>query len=365
MKLAFTEDPAQRFLGEYLQKTEQVFEYALRKFDINATCAIIPAADLCLPHDVIRLCGGFATGCFVTWQCSTPVIPIDTNVNIDTSSIFWLDEIPTLTENDFLRLRRSIEEDSSYEWNFHKGNHFISLVRRNSDDRPALIIHSNEKEFKFQYNGLAPTEGNWYSDSIQTFSTNGRYIRLLVGEKVELFYEMAKLLEPFNVLRHRFIATQLLKRRKFEDEHHHHYYMPDRNSVAMGCFLQNKPSIVPIFSAPGMDISLFRPAYGGSNQITYQDETALLIPHGWGKTMLSLSEITPSSKGVTLNGRFYHNKPKVSIGKDPALVVREFDQNPSSPTSMFSLMARHTPGTVVETLTQIAWFNKDGYAAKQ
>lgn len=365
MLAAFPDDVAQQFLVRHLKRTEQVFMAALQEIDRNAHCEIFPAADLCLPHDVMRLCGGFATGCYVRWDCDTPIIPVDTNVNIDTSSIFWLDDFPTLTEDHFTSLRSRIERDSSYEWNFHKGNHFISLTVRKSDGRPALVVHSNEKEFKYQYNGLSPSTDNWYADSVQTYNVDNRFIRLLTGEKAILFFEIAKLMEPFNITRHRFIATQLLGGIPFDDEHHHHYYMPDSASVAMGCFIQDSPEVVPIFSAPGEDIALFFPAYGGKNEIEREGIKHLLVPHGWGKTVKGSLSVETSSERLLLNGRSYPNKELVSIGKDPDLMVRNFSPDPQSMRSMFQQMSWHTPGTVVDLLVQVAWFNKDGFKRSQ
>ncbi|MCF2435265.1 hypothetical protein LV779_14035 [Streptomyces thinghirensis] len=40
------------------------------------------------------LAEGFATGCLVEWACRVPVVPVDTTMNIDTSSVFWLDGDP-------------------------------------------------------------------------------------------------------------------------------------------------------------------------------------------------------------------------------------------------------------------------------
>ena len=184
---------------------------ALRTLDPAAECQVVPAADLGIPYDVLRLAGGFATGCFVEWQCGTPVMPIDTTMNIDTSSLFWLDGNPegAFTQARIEELRRQIDHESSYEWNFHRGNHFILTCRRNSDGRYGLLLHSNEKEFKDQFNGLCPTPGNWYEKSVQVFDGEPR-IRLLVGRKAALFSEFAHMLEEFNILRHRFVATMLM-----------------------------------------------------------------------------------------------------------------------------------------------------------
>src|SRR5947209_1093545 len=222
------QDHAQEFLIPYLQQSELCLKAALRELDSSSDCQIVPAADLCFPHDVIRIAGGFATGCVVEWQCSVPVIPVDTTVNIDTTSVFWLsDDISQqITEDEFTLLQKRIEGESSYMWNFHKGNHFITFFRSRASGRPALVIHSNEKEFKYQFNGLMPVDGNWFMDSVRTFRYGeSAYMRLLIGPKAVLFAEIAIMLERYNIDRHRFVANVLLRSRceVLEEYHKHHY----------------------------------------------------------------------------------------------------------------------------------------------
>jgi hypothetical protein len=347
----------------HLRKTEELFRQALRELDPEADCTITPAADLCLPHDVIRLAGGFATGCLVQWDCDVPVVPVDTTVNIDTSSIFWLDEFPEFDGEQFDQLRQDIEQRSSYEWNFHKGNHFIALCKRRSDGAPALVIHSNEKEFKYQYNGLMPVDGNWFMSDVSVFRTGNRYLRLLIGKKAELFAEISALMEPYNVVRHRFIASELLSGRAgiLHDEHHHHYNMPTPQSVAIGCFIAEPGDVRPIFSRAGSDISMFQVASGGANSVLVDGIEKLLVPHGWGKTVKDRLSIAYDEQILTLNDVTFENRPLSSIGKHPDLVVREFDESPGAPRSLFSLMEHHTPGAVIDSLQQLASYTKDGF----
>lgn len=357
-------DKAQQYLEWHLGRTEELMLATLRTMDPDASAAITAAADLCLPHDVIRIAGGFATGCVVQWRCSTPVIPVDTTVNIDTSSLFWLDSVPDLDHGDFEALRERIENDSSYEWNFHKGNHFISIVESTSDGRPAMVIHSNEKEFKYQFNGLMPVEGNWFMDEVETFRRGDHYIRLLIGDRAKLFREIAKLMEPFNVARHRFVADVLLrgKAKVLSDYHKHHYYMPTEESVAIGCFLCDPGEVVPIFSRAGSEIHLFEPRDGGSNSIDVPGlGKKLVVPHGWGKTMATDISIVYDESLFTINGQSYEVRPLASLGTHPDLIVRQFAETPEHPESIYSRMQHHTPGTVVERLRQKASYSRLGY----
>ena len=357
-------DAVQPFLLGHLRSTEQLFLSALRELDSAATCRISAAADLCIPHDVIRIAGGFATGCLVQWTSNVPVIPVDTTVNIDTSSIFWLDREPELTAEDFTNLQVKVEDESSYEWNFHKGNHFISICRRRSDGRPALVIHSNEKEFKYQFNGLMPVPGNWFMEDVRVFRRGGQYLRLLIGDKVPLFVEIAKLMEPYNIVRHRFLASVLLEgRARFQDDQHkHHYWMPNAQAVAIGCFLCNENETVPIFSRPGGDIALFTATAGGSNRVAIPGlEESLLVPHGWGKSVRNSVEVTYDEQLFTMNGVSFEVQPKVTLGVHPDLIVRNFADDPESEDSLFSRMASHTPGVVVDRLQQLRSYSKAGF----
>jgi hypothetical protein len=359
-------DHAQRFLIPHLRRTEQLFRAALHEFDSGANCQIIPAADLCFPHDVIRIAGGFATGCLVDWTCTVPIIPIDTTVNIDTTSVFWLSEdiADQISSDTFLRLRSLIEQDSSYEWNFHKGNHFISFTVHRESGRPALVIHSNEKEFKYQFNGLMPVPGNWYMDSVRVFRHGPTYLRLLVGEKAVLFSQIAQDLEPYNINRHRFLATALVDRLcAISGEHHkQHYFMPTASTVAIGCYLCEADEEVLVFSRPGADLHFFRPATGGYNQVRlFNGDEYLIVPHGWGKTSAEEVAVEYDEKSFTINGHSFAIEPKITLGVHPGLVVRDLDIDPHAPASLYQLMSDHTPGKVTGSLVQRASYGKFGF----
>ncbi|SJZ52896.1 hypothetical protein [Porphyromonas cangingivalis] len=368
MKLIEKEDYAHNLLIPFIAKTQELLEHTLKSIDFNAECRITPAVDLGFPHDVIRIAGGFPTGAFVEWKCNTPFIPIDTTVNIDTSSIFYLDDDITdsIDENTFSDLRGKIE-NSSYVFNFHKGNHFISFGHSVEKNCPVLVIHSNEKEFKYQFNGLMPAKENWYADDINIYQEGNRYIRYLKGDKAELFIDIAKMLEDFNIIRHRFIAHLLThKRTKINHQFDkHHYYMPTRNSVAIGCFIISEGEEVPIFSKVGKDIFVFKPLQGGANKIITLNEKMerLIVPHGWGKTCEKdvCFEIDLENKQFYLSGKSYPIEPLISLGKDERLSIRNFSSDPTSPESIFSQMQQHCPGVVVERIIQKSSYTKYGF----
>ncbi len=354
-------DYAQSFLSDYLRETEHIFYHALRKLDSTAECRITPAADLCFPHDVIRLAGGFATGCLVEWRSRVPVVPIDTTVNIDTTSIFYISERVEFSSERFESFKKSIEERSSYEWNFNKGNHFISYCRRKSDGAPALVIHSNEKEFKYQFNGLMPVKDNWYMDSVHTTNVGSRYLRLLIGEKCATFYRIAKMLENYNIVRHAFVARSLIGDRStvVNEYHKNHYFMPGPEAVAIGCYLCTKNEVVPVLSAPGNDICLFQVHSGGNNKLRMLGgKETFIVPHGFGKTSNCPVTMHASKDTLEINGISFENTPKSSIGLHPALCTR---YSTDDPQVFFDDIKHHTPGMIVDRFEQIQWYNKNGF----
>jgi hypothetical protein len=356
-------DHAQALLIPYLTETRRSLLIALRRLDSGADCQVIPAADLGIPYDVLRLAGGFATGCFVEWQCRTPVIPIDTTMNIDTSSIFWLNGDPSdvFSEERIEGLRRRIDDDSSYEWNFNRGNHFILTCRRDTDGRYALLLHSNEKEFKDQFNGLCPTPNNWYERSVQVFSDGGRKIRLLIGRQAELFAQLAHMLQEFNILRHRFVATMLLGDRiTITDEYHkHHYFMPSPTSAALGCYLCEPGEEVPVFSSLGRPIAMFRAAAGGLNKVRLlTGKTWLVVPHGWGMSASRTLHLTQSDEDLDLNGQSFPLKPGISLLDHEDVTPRLFE---GGTREFLKAIRAHTPGDLVAELIQLASYSRHGF----
>lgn len=361
----FNHDSTQSYLLEVLGETEELLGEALRTLDSNSKCQIIPAADLGFPHDVIRIAGGFATGCFVEWQCSEPFIPVDTTVNIDTSSVYKLETniIDSITPETFQNLVDKLEQ-SSYINNFQKGNHFISFGIAVETDEPYLIIHSNEKEFKYQFNGLMPVDGNWFMDDVITHRKGSRYIRYLTGKKAQLFGEIAKSLEEYNIMRHRFIANFVSDFCGIDyASDSHHYFMPTRSSVALGCFVAEPGDILPIFSAPGRDIHLYQVEGGGENsiQLINGGHSKLIVPHGWGKRAKSKPRIEWQDKNLIVNDLVYPIKPLESLGKHPDLMLREYSTNLDDPNNYFSQISQYCPGKIILTIEQKVSFCRQGF----
>jgi hypothetical protein len=359
-----SEDPAHRVLVPYLRESERLLQNAVTQIDPSGDAQITLAADLSFPHDVMRLCGGFATGIFVEWRCDVPFLPVDIAMNVDVSSVFLLhdDWASQLGAHDFQRLRETFAS-SSYVFNFHKGNHFISAGLSELEG-PVLVVHSNEKEFKFQSNGLVPVAGNWFADKVQEARADGRRLRYLSGEPAARVIALARSLNEYSIERHRFVASVLGKFAGWRDESHDiHYFMPTPQSACLGSFLCQPGDVVPIFSAPGCPIDLFQVEAGGENMVRSinADHAWLLVPHGWGKTALADTEIRVQSDGCAIDNRWYVAEPQVSLGKDPGLVKRLFATDPASPDSMASCMKQHCPGQVVGQIRQLVSYSREGF----
>jgi hypothetical protein len=333
----------------------------MQSYDSAASCEISVAADLGIPYDSVRLGGGFATGCLVNWKCSEPVIPVDTTVNVDTSSVFWLDpDAVPFSEVQVNELKRRIVSESSYEWNFDGGNHFISFSSSRQSGQPCLIIHSNEKEFKDQYNGLYPWTDNWFADHVEVHDTPYGAVRLLSGAKAELFADIAQMLLEFNIVRHRFVAQELLGTRSgiLKETHDHHYFMPTRSSVAVGCYTAAEGSVVPVFSRHGADIALFRVAAAGRNMVVVDDGERFLVPHGWGMTSSTPLTIQCDGRMLKINGVDIPLRMGVSLFAEvPSVEQRLF----TSQEEFFAAIADHTRGAITDRLKQIVSYSRHGY----
>jgi hypothetical protein len=355
----FTNDLAQIGLLEHLAQTELLLRRELRKIDSTADCEVIAAADLGIPYDAIRLSGGFATGCFVQWHCRVPVVPIDITMNIDTSSVFWVSESARdwFTKKNLLTVREKIERGTGYEWNFDESNHFIVLAREQSTKRLAIIIHSNEREFKNQYNGLCPTDNNWFANDI-VVSDNGR-LRLLVGRPAEIFISTAHMLGPYNIVRHRFVLHELLSGLgQIEDELHiHHYYMPSESSAALGCYVVPPGQRVPIFSQLGKPIIMYEGHTDGPNIVRIEGQEKCLIPHGFGMGLDRPLHLIIHRDEFEFQGSIYPRRPRVSLLNDPSVVRREFP----SVEAFLDALTPVCPGELVGTFRQVRSLSRLGF----
>ena len=328
-------DATQQVLLPYLKETEILFNVALKKHDSQGYCCIYPSLDLGFPNNVQRLAGGFGTGMLVTWDCGIDIVPIDTTVNVCTSSVFYLKDFdvnllknkPVLTQilnNVFTRA----SDEKGYSFSFRTGNHFLLIAKDKASDDIYLVLHSSANELKKSYMGLYPVEGNWYSKRIKEIPVDclrqykgfyeheknwclaeikdvysGRYFRYLKDEDATHFIRMAHNFQAYNEQIHKWLGEHLAEHlarhsnttdtsSTFEAIIKHHYYMPTDHSIALGTFAEPVGTTVPLFSAPKKPVYLFK--IGTDNwqvNLGGRKGKVCLVPHGWGQQIDRIQSI--------------------------------------------------------------------------
>ena len=88
MKKNLLNDSTQKMLLPYVKETERLLDGLVKKYDEYGEAHIFPSLDIGFPNNVLRLAGGFATGMLVVWKSGTPLVPVDTTVNVCSSSYY-------------------------------------------------------------------------------------------------------------------------------------------------------------------------------------------------------------------------------------------------------------------------------------
>lgn len=363
MRIMIYYDNTQSELRNYLNCTESTFNKLLST--MNGQAVIKTCTDLGFPHDVIRIAGGFATGAYVKWNSTEPIIPIDTCVNVCSCSFFEIDHdiLNIFSDTTFMNLNDKLKQ-GIYVNNFHRGNHFIAYLQSINSDKLYLLLHSSASEFKDNFNGLYPVKENWFYNDIQVFRSDNSYIRYIKGKKAELFYNIAKNLVHFNENRHEIIANTLLNNisKIINIFHFHHYYMPDENSVVMGSHILSPGQIAPILSIPGANIYMVQFKKAKDNEL-YIGDHKFLTPHGWGKRHKNIPNISLDidSKTFSLDSIDYKIKFGESLRAHPSLELRDFKtKTKSRKNSFFDYLGTLYDYTLVDEMKQIASYNKAG-----
>lgn len=297
-------DRTQQVLLPYLKETEEMFTEAIKKHDRHedSYCHLYPSLDLGFPNNVCRLAGGFATGMLVTWNCGTDIVPVDATVNVCTSSVFKLDGVnrewfsnPQSFYDLVDRYAKEASEEKGYSFSFQSGNHFLTVSRDKDSGEYYLVLHSSANELKHSYMGLYPVENNWYSGKIKPIKgKNGRYFRYLKDEDARYFIRMVKNFQEYNEQIHRWIAERINGGPVSEREKWmaHHYYMPTDQSIAIGTFAEPVGTEIPMFSAHGKPVYIFR--IGPDNfqiDLGGKKGRVCLIPHGWGQKIDGIDDV--------------------------------------------------------------------------
>lgn len=300
-------DNTQEIILPYLQKTELLLDKVVKAHDKSGWAKIVPAPDLGFPNNVTRIAGGFLTGALYDWSCSVPLVPIDTTVNICSSSVFKLNEFnEEITNEQFGKLINEICIScmrDGYSFDFQSGNHFL-MVARDDYNNYYLVLHSSASSAKEPHMGLYPNESVWYSQNIKTFYSDDRYLRYIRGDAAVKFIEKTNTFKTLNVDIHKYIASSFAKQFGItvsldKPVIKHHYDMPTNSSVAIGTFVVQKDAddpndkIVPIFTDFGKDICLFSVSSNQPRSFTLAGTygEVVLVPHGWGQAIDGIKKI--------------------------------------------------------------------------
>jgi len=357
-------DATQTILSEYLYNTQCLLDDFLRS-TFGGTASVKAISDLGFPHDVVRIAGGFATGAFVEWTSTTPFIPVDTCVNVCTATFFEVkDDIGFIFNEEQIKSFNSRLERSIYISNFHRGNHFISYLKSKRSGKLYLLFHSSANEYKENFNGLYPIEGNWYFDKIKTFSDGKSYFRYLDGKDAEVFYRIAQGLYTFNEIRHELIAHVLLGSLQSDNEvlHYHHYGMPSSSSVIMGGHILNDNEVAPILTLPGENL-YFVKFHKAKEQSLKLNGNKFLAPHGWGKRHKGTPKIMLDIKKnkFVLDDESYEIKFGTSLRSHPNLELRDFQsQSKNRHDGFFEHLEKLYDFEIMDELEQIASLTKAG-----
>lgn len=352
-------DQTQSALTDYLVRTEVALKELIKTFDPNGRVEIIPTMDLGMPNNLIRLCGGFATGMAILWRCNRPIAFVDATINSCISSYFELDVsdefIESFTDkkiNDILQR----QNDTGHYFNIKSGNHFISLCKSRISGKIYLVQHFSDSLAKDVNRGLYPTEDVWYRNNLRIFNWNGRCVRYLIDATAEKFYKYATKLERLTREDHLWLAKEIAGNHIVKYSMVPHYGMPKSNVITIGTFFCEDYRTVPIFSREGCPIYLFRPSKD-MEFIRFEDESFLLIPHGWGQKFIEEHKYTIKSRGKNLEIyadqklKYHFDTEKLSHLPDKIVNVRTYNNNGRD---FFELNKENLKGEIVDVLEQKA-----------
>lgn len=286
-------DSTQKIILPYVQETERLLNGLVKKYDNEAFAKIYPSLDIGVPNNILRLAGGFATGMLVVWKCGTPIVPVDTTVNVCSSSYYEFDPISLhgisikefFNENKINEIINKGSKSEGLAFSFNTGNHFLLLCKGKKNGMFYLVLHSSAKQFKDTFLGLYPKPHNWYSGYVKTYEdkSSNRYIRYLKDNEAKQFIAIARMLNRENEDIHNWFATQFCGDIRFtKKKTYHHYGMPTDYSIAIGTYVIDQEDVVPIFSREDYPIWLFRPDKGMWS-IELEGKSKFIVPHGWGQ----------------------------------------------------------------------------------
>jgi len=333
----------------------------------RANILLLP--DLGLPRGARRIHGGFFVGAFYFWDTSKIFIPVDSTINSCGVSLFRLKH-PVKSRKDFIKQISAAKENvfkTSYLWNFNTSNHFISygeITKSNFlETGYYAIFHSSACEFKLQYNGLYPSEDNWYHDSIKSIYSKkaNRYIRYIDGRKAEEFFKTAQMIGVYNQIRHQRFAEMIFSKNNVEEEviYSEHYGMPTSNSIAIGCQWLYEEGPYLLLTTKKSPVYIILAKKGFENTITVDNQDLILVPHGVGNISLIGDKINYGLKNITVGNKSIKLNEKFEFGKD--IAVRKFINSKCNDKEAVTLdkILSKCPGKVLGKIKQKYNYNQD------
>lgn len=356
-------DYTQKIILSHLETTEWLISKVASKLsNANKNANIIAMPDLGFPRNVGRILGGFYTGALYSWDSNIPIIPIDATVNSCGVSVFKL-KYEIEKKEDFIDIiNNGIQKsnNSSYDWNFNEGNHFINygIIKNSSTLNPGnyIVMHSSASEFKKYNNGLYPIIGNWYYNNIKILTEGNRYIRYICGNVAENFFKISSLLTNYNKIRHQYFAEALFGEKRIEQEllYMPHYGMPNINSVAIGCNYIDNYNIYLLLTTPNKPSYFIRPKTGGNNEILL-DKKYTLSPHGLGMSMNKNYVFSYSNNCIYFNKKKFRYNDKLSFDKD--IIIRDCFFNNLSHENAINSFINTCPGEICGEFEPIFSYN--------
>lgn len=354
------QDRIQTEIIEQLQITEKLISRATTKLSGKMKTATVYAMpDLGISSNTIRMCGGFFTGMCATWESDVPFIPVDATVNVCGTAVYRLKN--KISAKEFKnRIRKTYQQKSKYEWNYHKGNHFAILAKGDGNSSLQshyyLILHASAAEYKKgnMVEGLYPEAGNWFDSDIQTIwdDNTNRYLRYISEKPAEQFYKIAKMLLSYNRKRnYKFAVSVLGDLLEEEILNMPHYGMPNESTICIGSQWENEP--YTLLTAPGKDIYFMEPSQMLHHQLA-------LSPHGLGVTLQEgMTTVKLQANTITLGDALFHAGEKISI--DQNVHIRGRYENEEEILKRVKQIQVVCPGNIIGKFIQVTGYSKRGF----
>lgn len=348
-------DRTQKILLRELETTEKLISKVATKLSsTQKTCDIYGMTDLGIAHNVTRMRGGFFTGAVYKWEeADIPFIPVDATINVCGTALYRINSDMQVSEFK-KKCEKVLSDTSKYNWNFTRGNHFISLCYQENDDNHIgmkkgyyMLVHASACEYKEQ---LYPTVGNWYHQAIKTERFDDcRYLRYIEGEKAEKFYKIAKMLKTFNAERNYTFCQRVLKNEMGKEVLNvAHYGMPTVHEVLIG--VQKTEKLATLLTSLGKNVYIVK---------NKKDSNAHYIPHGFGLELPEENEFAYHKDCIKIGAKEF-SSGSITIEKD-AINRHGFPENDRNSRKYIRKIAQINKLEICVELRQICSFSANGF----